>query len=91
MVWFSASLGPKGQITLPKKIREALKVRERGDVVGFLWDEQSGEVRLSRMEVRPAGEDYTEEELRKLMKLAKEPGTKKFASAEEFLKHIKKL
>ena len=91
MVWFSASLGPKGQITLPKKVREALHLREKGDLVGFLWDEKSREVRLSRMEVHPAEEDYTEAELKKLVKLSKQQGAKKFNSAQEFLRHIEKL
>jgi hypothetical protein len=34
---------------------------------------------------------YSDKELRKLIKLTKEPGGKKFASAEEFLKHIRKI
>ena len=54
-------------------------------------DEKSGSVRLTRMEIRPAKEDYTQEELTGLMELAKEPGGKKFSSAEAFLKHIQKL
>ncbi len=91
MTWITAALGPKGQITLPKRVREALGTKEAGDLVGFVLDERTGSVRLARMEVRPAGEDYTEEELRKLEKLAKAHGGKKFASAEEFLQHIKKI
>lgn len=37
---------------------------------------------------RVAGKDYTEDELCKLMRLAKEKGGKKFESAEAFLKHF---
>ena len=91
MTWITATLGPKGQITLPKQVREALGMKEAGALVGFILDERLGSVRLTRMEVRPAGEEYTEEELRKLHKLAQARGGKKFASAEDFLQHIKKL
>ena len=91
MVWMTAPLGPKGQITLPKEIRKALGLREKGDLVGFVVDEKKGSVKLARMEVRPAGEGYTEEELKKLMGLAKEPGRKKFSSPEAFLKHLENL
>ncbi len=91
MTWITAALGPKGQITLPKRVREMLGMKEAGDLIGFVLDEETTSVRLTRMEVRPAGENYTEEELRKLKKLAKTPGGKKFATAEEFLQHIKKL
>ncbi len=91
MTWITASLGPKGQITLPKEIREALGVQEKGDLVGFILDEKLGSVRLTRMEIRPAGEEYTEEELRKMMGLAKAAGGKKFNTAESFLKHLEKL
>ncbi len=91
MTYLMATLGPKGQITLPKRIREILGAREKGDTIGFLLDEKTGSVRLKRMEIRPAGEDYTEEDLHKLSELAKEKGGKKFASAQEFLRHIDKL
>lgn len=91
MTWVTASLGPKGQITLPKRIREVLGLKEKGDRVGFVLDEKSGAVRLTRMEIRPVGKDYSEEELRKLMRLTKEGSGKKFTSAEAFLKHLEKL
>jgi AbrB family looped-hinge helix DNA binding protein len=91
MSWITAPLGPKGQITLPKEVREALGLKEKGDLVGFVLDEKTGSVRLSRMEIRPAaGEEYTEEELRKMMGLAKASGGKKFDSAEAFLRHLGK-
>ena len=91
MTWITATLGPKGQITLPKQVREALGMREAGMLIGFILDEKTGSVKLTRMEVRPATKDYTEEELRQLQKLALERGGKKFASAEDFLRHIQKL
>lgn len=91
MTWITASLGPKGQITLPKRIREVLGADTPGIVIGFSLDEHSGNVQLKRMEVRPVNEDYTQEELAKLTQLAREQGGKKFRSAKEFLKHIDRL
>ncbi|MBI4972024.1 MAG: AbrB/MazE/SpoVT family DNA-binding domain-containing protein [Candidatus Omnitrophica bacterium] len=91
MSWITTALGPKGQITLPKRIREILGLEEAGDVIGFLVDEQSGTVKLTRMEMRPVGEAFSEEDLKKLEKLAKAPGGKRFSKAEDFLRHIEKL
>ncbi len=91
MTWITAPLGPKGQITLPKEIRKALGLQEKGDLVGFLLEENSGAVRMTRMEIRPAEAEYSQEELNRLTQLVKEPGGKKFSSAEAFLKHIQKL
>ena len=91
MTWLTATLGPKGQITLPKKVRVALGTLEKGETVGFLLDEKAGAVRLARMEIKPAGENYTEEELRKMLKISREKGGKHFDSAEGFLNHLKHL
>ena len=91
MTWFTATLGPKGQITLPKKVRMALGIVEKGGTVGFVLDEKAGSVRLAKMEVRPAEDAYTEEELRKMLKIARTKDRKRFDSAEDFLKHLKPL
>jgi len=91
MTWFTSSVGPKGQITLPKAVRKMLQLREKEDVVGFLIDEKQGAIRLVRMEIRPAEEGYTEEELRKMLGLVKARETKKFSSAEDFIKYLEKL
>jgi len=44
-----------------------------------------------KMGIRPAVKSYTAGELRKLAKLAKKRGKKKFASAKELLQHIEGL
>ena len=88
MNWLTATLGAKGQITLPKKVRQALGTVHPGDLVGFLVDEKGGVVKIVRMDVRPAGESYTAEEMSKLLGLAKEKGGKTFGSAKEFLAHL---
>lgn len=91
MTWLTAPLGPKGQITLPKEVRTVIGALEKGDLVGFMLDEKSGVVRIARMEVKPAGEEYTEEDLRKLLKIAQQKGGKHFDTAKDFLHHLDKL
>ncbi len=91
MVWLTAPLGPKGQITLPKEVRETLGLKTRGDLIGFALDRRTGSARLKRMEIRPVEGSYTEEELKKLVKVANREKGRKFASAKAFLNHLAKL
>lgn len=91
MHWLTATLGPKGQITLPKAVRMVMGAMDKGDLVGFMLDEESGSVKLTKMEVKPAKEYYTEEELRKLLKMARGKHGKSFASAKDFLRHLHSL
>ena len=87
----TATLSSKAQLTLPKRIRELLGVREKGDQVGFVVDEKTRRVVMTKITLVPTEEAYTGEELRKLLRLAKAPGKKIFASAEAFLKHVRSL
>ena len=87
----TATLSSKAQLTLPKRIRELLGVRAKGDQVGFVVDEKTRRVMMTKITLLSAEEPYTEEELRKLLRLAKAPGKKTFASAEAFLKHVRSL
>ena len=89
--WVTAPLSSKAQITLPKRVRELLGVREKGDRVGFLIDEKAHRVMITKVKLVPEEEPYTDEEIRKLLKLRKEPGGKTFDSAEAFLKHLHSL
>lgn len=91
MTWFTATLGAKGQITLPKKVRIALGTLEKGQTVGFMLDEKKSSVRLAKMEVKPSEESYTGEELRKLLKIARQKDGKFFGSAKDFLNHLDTL
>lgn len=86
--WITAPLTSKAQLTLPKRIRTLLGVRMKGDRVGFLIDEKTHRVLITKVDLVPAEEPYTKEEIRKLLKLVKEPGGKTFDSAEAFLKHL---
>jgi bifunctional DNA-binding transcriptional regulator/antitoxin component of YhaV-PrlF toxin-antitoxin module len=87
----TATLSSKAQLTLPKRIRELLGIRAKGDQVGFVVDEKTRRVMMTKIRLVPTEEPYTEEELRKLLHLARAPGKKTFASAEAFLKHIRSL
>ena len=91
MNWLTATLGPKGQITLPKEVRVVIGALEKGDLVGFMLDEKSKAVRLAKMDVKPAEEDYTADELRKLLKIAHQKNGKSFTSAKDFLHHLETL
>lgn len=87
----TATLSSKAQLTLPKRVRELLGLREKGDQVGFLVDEHARRVVMTKVTLVSEEEAYTPEELRKLLKLAKAPAGKTFASAEAFLKHVRSL
>ena len=89
--WVTAPLSSKAQLTLPKRVREFLGVREKGDRGGFLIDEKAHRIMIARVDLVPAEQPYTDEEIRKLLALRKEPGGKTFDSAEAFLKHLHAL
>lgn len=54
----------KGQVTIPKSIREMLEIRE-GDLL--LVDVENGRIVLVKGEIPPPGEPVGEEEYRKLI------------------------
>lgn len=87
----TATLSSKAQLTLPKRVRELLGLREKGDQVGFLVDEKARRIVMTKVSLVPDEDPYTAEELRRLLKLAKAPAGKTFASAEAFLKHVRSL
>ena len=86
----TASLTSKGQLTLPKEVREILGISEKGEMVGFMIDDQSRSIRLSRVDVIPSDEDFTDEEYKKLAQLAKQKGGKSFKSMDALLRDLKK-
>ena len=88
----TAPLSRKAQLTLPKKVREFLDVRASGDLVGFVIDEVRHRVNVTKVDLVPADEPFTDEELDKLVKLAKsQRGGKTFRSAKAFLRHLRTL
>ena len=86
--WITAPVSSKAQLTLPKRVRELLGVREKGDRVGFWIDEKAHRIVITKVDLIPAEPDYTDEELRKLLKLTKGPGGKTFKSMDELLKDL---
>ena len=91
MTWLTAMLGPKGQITIPKEVRLALGIADKGNMVGFLLDERSGRVELAKMVVSPSNDNYTEQELRQLLKISCQKGGKHFETGKDFLKNLEGL
>lgn len=87
----TAPLTGKAQLTLPKKIRETLGVRDRGDVVGFLLDQHTRRIVLTKVDLTPAEEPLSSRELRKLVRVTRKGGGRTFSSAEAFLKHLHSL
>lgn len=85
----TAPLSVKGQMTLPKAVREALKLTSPGSTVGFFIDEEAHVALLTKMELVPAQESFSRLELRKLRKLLKEPGGKTFHSMEALMRDLK--
>lgn len=71
MQTWSSPIGAKFQITLPKKVRQALGIRSPGELVGFLVD--GTRVVLTKAAIVAQGETFTEEEWAKLTRLADAP------------------
>lgn len=85
----TAPLSEKGQMTLPKAVRETLGLTGPGRIVGFLVDDQAHAALLTKMELVPAAESFSKANLRKLRQLAKAPGGKTFSSMTALLKDLK--
>ena len=87
----SAHMSSKSQVTIPKEARKVLGIDGGNMPIGFIIDPETHTVKLTRINITPADEEFTDEEYRKLIKLADEPGVKTFKTAKSFLKHIKNL
>lgn len=90
MTFLSAGLTSKAQLTLPKQVRALLGVQAKGDRIGFLIDEKTHRITLTRVEFTATEAPWTQTEVRKLLRISKERG-KTFASGKEFLKHLHAL
>ena len=88
MQTFSSPVGAKFQITLPKKVREALGIRQAGDLVGFLVD--GSKVALAKAEIAPQGQAFTESEWAKLVGLSEAP-VRKTRSAKAYIQRHRGL
>lgn len=88
MQTWSSPVGAKFQITIPKPVREALGVGRPGELIGFSVD--GSRITLSKAEIAPKADSFTEDEWRKLIRLAKSPA-RKTRSAKSFLARHEKL
>ena len=80
----------KGQVTLPKAVRDILGLKPGPDMVAFRV-ERNGKVEIVSVEIREKKvSPYTEEEWSKIGKLSGQRG-KSFASAKAAKKHLKSL
>ena len=64
----TSPVGAKAQVTLPKAVREALHLKDRADLIGFVI--QGGRVALTRIEPVPSSDPFTETEWRAIERLA---------------------
>ena len=85
----TAPLSAKGQMTLPKAVRKALNLTAPGSTIGFLIDDEAHVALITKMALVPAEESFSKTQLRKLARLAKEPGSKSFSSMEGLLRDLK--
>lgn len=88
MQTLSSPIGVKFQITLPKKVREALGIRRAGELLGFLVD--GSKVTLTKAEVVPQGRSFTAREWAKLVRLS-EGSRGRTRSAKEYLRRHRRL
>lgn len=85
----TATIGAKGQITLPKKIRQFLKIEECGDLVGFAVDEEQKTVRLTKLRLVSEEEEFSEEDYARLLDLPQKKGGKTFSSMKGLIEDLK--
>lgn len=84
----TAPVGAKAQITLPKVVREALHLKARADLIGFVI--QGGRVALTRIEPVPSRDPFTETEWRAIERLASQTPAAVCENAAESLSYLKR-
>ncbi len=84
----TSPIGAKAQITLPKAVREALHLKARNDLVGFVI--QGGRVALTRIEPVPSSDPFTEAEWKRIDRLAAQPPAATHDTAADSLRYLKR-
>ncbi|MBI4248026.1 MAG: AbrB/MazE/SpoVT family DNA-binding domain-containing protein [Elusimicrobia bacterium] len=88
MQTWSSHVGAKFQVTLPKKVRDILGIRNKGEIIGFVAD--GSKVFLTKAEITPQADPFTEDEWAKMLRLS-ESRAKKTSPAKEFLRRHRRL
>ena len=83
----TSPVGAKAQVTLPKVVREALHLKAQHDLVGFVI--QGGRVALTRIEPVPSTDPFTDEEWKKIERLASHAPAATFENAAASLRYLK--
>lgn len=81
-------VGKKAQVTLPKPVRQALGVKEKEDMVGFVIEGRR--VALTRVEPLISSDPFTEEEWNKIEKLVAKKPTASFQDSRGSLAYLRK-
>ena len=82
-------VGAKAQVTLPKEVRKALKVKEKEDMVGFIIEGNT--VILTRIEPVPSGDPFTAEEWKKIKALAKKQPNEIHQNSKESIARLRRM
>lgn len=88
MQTFLSTLGVKAQVTLPKNVRNFLRLKT-GDPVGFIVD--GSRVSVCRAVISPSHDPFTQEEWKKITAAFKSRGGKTYDSHEKSMTHLKRL
>ena len=81
-------VGAKAQATLPKVVREALHLKAQHDLVGFVI--QGDRVALTRIEPVPSSDPFTDEEWKKIERLASQAPAAICENAADSLRYLKR-
>ena len=84
----TAPIGAKAQLTLPKAVREAVHLKTRADLLGFVI--QGGRVALTRIEPVPSTDPFTEEEWKAIERLASQTPASVCDNAAASLAYLKR-
>lgn len=84
----TAPVGAKAQVTLPKSVREALHLKARQDLVGFVI--QGDRVALTRIEPVPSSNPFTAVEWARIERLAAQPPAAIAQDAANSLRYLKR-
>ncbi|MDI6757874.1 MAG: hypothetical protein QME32_07635 [Endomicrobiia bacterium] len=72
-----AHMSSKFLVTVPKEARRVLGLEGGSGPIGFIIEPETRTVKLTRINITPADEDFTDGECLKLLKLADNPGGEK--------------